>query len=462
MYEDFLRKIPLFAELPAEDLARLCQMVEEVRLTTGEILFHEGSVADKAYVLYEGELEVFRLVDGRKVFIDTQNKPGTVIGEMALLEETTRLASLRAQRDSLLLSLDHNQIQELLVLSPTAAKIMLHTLSRRWRALEAQVQHNERMAQLGTLTAGMAHELNNPAAAVVRGSGQLQALIGRAEEARAALDRLQLTDEQQAYVIKLAKQIQTTAVAPLILDPLSRSDREEGIENWLDDQAIANGWELAPTLANLGLEPPHLTDLAALFTTTQLPILLSWAEVSYSAQSLIHEITQGAGRIAEIVKALKSYVYLDQAPLQNIDIHAGLNNTLIILRSKLKPNITIKQEYDPHLPGIMAYGSELNQVWTNMIDNAIDALADGGEITIRTRQEGAQVVVEIEDNGPGISDTQRTKIFDPFFTTKSPGQGTGLGMTISYNIVARHNGEINVSSEPGRTIFQVRLPLRDE
>ena len=459
MYEDFLRGIPLFAELPDKDLARLCQMVKEVHLKAGEILFHEGSVADRAYILHEGELEVFRYVDDRKVFIDLQSKPGTVIGEMALLEETTRLATLSALRDSFLLSLDQAQMYELLTASPTAAKIMLHTLSRRWRGIETQVRHNEKMAQLGTLTAGIAHELNNPAAAVLSSSGQLQTLISQAEQARVTLDRLQLTAEQQVQVARLAQQVQAAAASPPIINSLARSDLEMKVEDWLDDQAIANAWELAPTLVNLGLEPTDLADLAAIFTASQLRTLLTWLEASYSVHSLISEITLGAGRIAEIVKTLKSYIYLDQAPRQNVDIHTGLNNTLLVLNRKLKPNIIVKQQYASHLPVVMANGSELNQVWTNIIDNAIDALPDGGAITIRTRVEGAAVVVEIEDNGSGIPEAHLTKVFDPFFTTKPPGKGTGLGLALCYNIVQMHNGQINISSKPGQTSFQVRLPL---
>ena len=188
-------------------------------------------------------------------------------------------------------------------------------------------------------------------------------------------------------------------------------------------------------------------------------MFLRWLCATYTVHSLLAEIMQGAGRMADIVKALKSYVYLDQAPVQNVDVHAGLDNTLIILRHKLTPQISIRREYAPDLPQITAYASELNQVWTNILDNALDALGGQGEIMIQTQQEADDVLVTIADNGSGILPTHLTKIFDPFFTTKPPGKGSGLGLNVSYNIVQRHNGEIAVNSEPGQTIFQVRLPV---
>lgn len=454
-----MRKVPLFADLPAEDLAQLCQMTREVHLPAGQVLFTEGSLADRAYIIYEGELEIVKNVDGREILLDVQSVPGTVIGEMALLEETARLATVRAARDTLLLTLDHNQIHELFNLSPGAAEIMLHTIMGRWRGMEALVHHNEKMAQLGRLTAGIAHELNNPAATVLRGVGQLQMLLDNSEQARVALDRLSLTAGQQARVAALARQVQEVAARPLALNVLTRSDREEELETWLEDHAIPDAWELASILVNLGLEPAHLAELAEVFPPEQLSVLIRWLGATYTARSLLNEIAQGAGRIAETVQALKSYVYLDRAPVQNVDIHAGLDDTLIILRSKLEPDVVVYKVYASHLPQITAYGSELNQVWTNIIDNAADALPGRGEIIIRTRQEGAEVVVEIEDNGPGIPPANLPKIFDPFFTTKPPGKGAGLGLNISYNIVQKHHGQITVASEPGQTVFQVRLPV---
>ncbi|MBX3055409.1 MAG: hypothetical protein KF770_02960 [Anaerolineae bacterium] len=378
---------------------------------------------------------------------------------MALLEETTRLATVRALQDSFLLTLDHHQMHQLLNLSPTAATVMLHTLTRRWRGIETHVRHNEKMAQLGTLTAGIAHELNNPVAAVSRSANQLQAILRRSELAWTALNQLGLTAGQQTEVAVYSRRIEEVANQPLTLDALRRSDYEEEVEHWLEGQSIPAPWEVAPTLVSLGFVAAELGRLTAVFTPTQLPVLLNWLESAYTAHSLLSEVVQAASRIAEIVNALKSYAYLDQAPIQNVDIHEGLENTLVILRHKLGTHVTIRREYTPALPRITAYGSELNQVWTNIIANAADALNGQGQITLRTRQEEDVVIVEIEDDGPGIAPAHLPKIFDPFFTTKPPGKGTGLGLNICYNIITKHKGDIVVTSEPGRTLFQVHLPV---
>jgi signal transduction histidine kinase len=235
------------------------------------------------------------------------------------------------------------------------------------------------------------------------------------------------------------------------------------LETWLEDQGIENGWEFAPMLVSLGYDTNELTGLAENFTVGQFPAVITSLSSTYTIYSLLGEIGQGTERITEIVKALKTYTYMDQAPVQAVDVHEGLNNTLVMLRSRLKAGINVRREYADDLPRIEAYGSELNQVWTNIIDNAITAMEGQGEIILRTRRDGQWVVVEIEDNGPGIPEAIQSKIFDPFFTTKPPGEGTGLGLNISHNIVVqKHQGKITVHSQPGQTCFQVRLPINFE
>ena len=228
----------------------------------------------------------------------------------------------------------------------------------------------------------------------------------------------------------------------------------------MDEQEIEDPWELAPSLANLGYTPAELESMTETFAAGQLQPVMASLSARYTVHNLLAELSQGAQRISEIIKALKSYVYLDQAPVQTIDIHIGLDDTLLILRNKLKSGITVRREYAPDLPKIEAYASELNQVWTNLIDNAADALDGQGEITIRTRQEGDWVVVEVEDNGPGIPPEIQSRIFDLFYTTKPQGEGTGLGLHISYNIVVdKHRGDIKLISKPGQTCFQIWLPI---
>jgi signal transduction histidine kinase/predicted CoA-binding protein len=458
---DFLKKIPLFEGLPDEDFERLCQMVHEVHLPEGTQLFTEGSLGDKAYVIVEGQIEILKVSGGRNVLLAVR-QPGEVIGEMSLLEAAPRFASGRARTDSVLLEISHDQLNELLNSSPSAARAMLYTFVSRLRSSEILLRQSEKMAQLGTLTAGIAHELNNPAAAAKRGSSQLLVAMNDLQQAQRELNRVNLSDDQWDQLLELESQARERAGKALDLDSLSRSDRENELETWLEDHGIEDGWELAPILVNLEYEVGQLEELAETFNTAQFPSVVDWLGSTFTSYSLLAEIGQGAERIADIVKSLKAYVYLDQAPIQSVDLNEGLDNTLIMLRHKLKQGINVRREYDEHLPRVMAYGSELNQVWTNIIDNAIDAMDGKGEITLRTQQQGDWVVAEIEDTGPGIPDEIQPKIFSPFFTTKPVGKGTGLGLNISYKIVQKHGGEIKVFSQPGKTRFQVCLPVNFE
>ena len=459
---DFLKKMPLFADLSKEDLLRLCQDVDELHLSKGDELVAEGSTGDQAYVIKEGQLEVLKVSSGRAVLLAVR-QPGEVIGEMALLEEAPRMASVRARTNSVVLAIHKKQLDELLHTSRSAAHAMFRVMLSRLRETEATVRQSEKMAQLGTLTAGVAHELNNPAAAVKRGADQSHAAITRLEEAQTQLGRLDLNEAQQQALEDRAQRAQDQATRPQELDALARSDREYELETWLEDRDVADAWELAPTMVNLDYDDAQLAALARDFDPDQLPVVIGWLSATYAVHNLLTEVGQGAGRISDIVKALKTYSYLDQAPVQSVDVHEGMDNTLIILRSKLSNGISVRREYAPDLPKIQAYGSELNQVWTNILDNAADALDGQGQITIRTRQDGDSVVVEIEDDGPGIPAEIQSRIFDSFFTTKPPGQGTGLGLDISYNIVVyKHRGDIKLHSKPGQTRFEVWLPVNFE
>ena len=328
------------------------------------------------------------------------------------------------------------------------------------KTAERVLQQSEKMATLGTLAAGVAHELNNPAAAAQRAAEHLADNFGKMQQANLGLAQLDLSDAEQERVVALDAMAKERGASPSELDPLARSEHLDEIEDWLEERGVSDGWELAPALIDMDFGIGSLNALERDFDAEQVPVVVVWLSRAFPVYSLLAEIAHGAGRISEIVGALRAYSYLGQGPMQLVDVNEGLRHTLIILRSKLKAGITVEQKFDDELPRIMAYGGELNQVWTNLIDNAASAMNGRGSISIRTRLDGDWVVVDIEDAGPGIPEENVPRIFDAFFTTKAPGEGTGLGLNTSYNIVVqKHHGHIDVDSQPGRTRFTVKVPL---
>ena len=338
----------------------------------------------------------------------------------------------------------------------------LRDLERAYLRQELVLRQQDKLATLGKLCAGMAHELNNPAAAAQRGAVQLGDALATLQRALLAVGGAGLSDTQRALLGELQTAAAERAGAPATLSMLERSDREGRLQPWLEARAVDRPWEVAPPLVDAGFGPAELEPAEATFSPERLGPVLTWLGATAAALGLIAEISHGAGRIVDLVRALKSYSYMDQAPVQLVDVHEGLDSTLVMLRSKLK-RIEVLREYLAQPPDVQAYGSELNQVWTNILDNAADVLApmDGkGTITIRTRREGAHLIVQIEDNGPGIPDALQARVFDPFFTTKPPGQGLGLGLNISHTIVSqRHKGKLTVISRPGQTRFEASLPI---
>jgi signal transduction histidine kinase len=452
----FLRNVPLFSDLPDSDLQEMCAHVDEVHLSPGEMLFEEGSIGGHAYVIKDGQIEIFTRFAGRKVPLAVRQE-GEVIGEISLLEASPRTASGQAVTDCSLISISHDLLDELLNTSPAAARTMLKTIVVRLQSTEATLLQSKKMAQLGTFTAGIAHELNNPSSSVQRGSEQLMNCLQEHRSVLFDIRSLQITDDQANQLQVLGEHVHERARLQTELRPIDRLDRELELETWFENRGM-DLYGLIPTLINLDYDQSAMQDIASNYPTQALPVILKWITLEYETYRLLDEIHQGAGRISEIIQALKSYAYLDQAPTQEIDIHEGLRNTLVILRHKLKEGIDVHTDFVSGIPKLTAYGSELNQVWTNIIDNAIDAMKGSGKLILRTRHEEPWVVVEIEDTGPGIPEDVQPRLFEPFFTTKPVGKGTGLGLNISYKIIQKHGGDIRVDSQPGKTCFQILLP----
>jgi signal transduction histidine kinase len=469
---DFLRKQLLFAGLSEDDLIWLELMSEPVSISAGEYLMKEGGEGDGLYIASEGEFEVVKRSGNQDVTIAVRGA-GEIFGEMSLLDGTPHSASVRAVNDGHLFKISAAVFRDLLATRPQATLAILRTVTARLRNTEVMLRQNEKMAALGTLSAGLAHELNNPAAAASRSVAQLRDTLVEWQRAAAELAALSLDARQKETINRLRAEMATRAAAPVKLDPLARSDRESAMQEWLEARGVDDAWQFAPTLVTFGWDIAALDKLGSEFGAA-VGTVARWLGVGCAVYGLLDEVGASAARVSEIVKAVKSYSYLDQAPIQQVDVHEGLENTLVILKHKLKNGVQVTRDYAPDLPLIEAHGSELNQVWTNIIDNAIDAMypqrpsseletlgmESNGTLRLRTYRSGDHVVVEITDNGLGIPPEIKDRIFEAFFTTKPPGIGSGLGLHISYNIIEKHRGRVKVDSKPGETTFQVTLPIQ--
>ncbi|HLE91487.1 MAG TPA: ATP-binding protein [Anaerolineales bacterium] len=429
-----------------------------VSLRAGEILIKQGDPGDSAFVVVKGEFEIQKQSGQSLIKIDVRN-PGDVVGEMALLSRGPRNATVISKTDSETLCISQEAFENLLASSSSASLAVLHWVMSRLSQNEALLHQQEKMAALGTLSAGLAHELNNPAAAAQRSASQLKEAQSKwldlTHQIEAVAFRENQTDWFNGFMQEAARRLES----PLKLDALEKIDLVDQLQTWLEANGAESAWELAPAMVNFGWNIGSLDKLKGELPQSFFHLSVQWVSAGCLMMGLLSEVLQTTERISQIVHAVKSYTYLDQAPLLEVDIHEGLESTLVIMQHKLKRGVIVKREYSPNLPRIEAFASELNQVWTNIIDNAIDAMNGKGEIKIKTYEEDNRVIVEVTDNGPGIPEEIQSRILEPFFTTKAPGHGTGLGLHISHDIVAnRHHGQLLVESKPGETKFKVILP----
>lgn len=447
----------LFPKLSDEALQQLQQQGTEIQLDAGDVLFSEGDADDNFLVVLEGEIKIAKQVGGETRLL-TIHRRGEFIGELSMLTGSGLNASAYAIAPSRVLRIESDTFKQIVTECSPLADILFSAMAERTKDVEGQLRQQEKLAALGKLSAGLAHELKNPAAAGGRAATSLRDRFRELQSLALQLNSLSKTQLNFLADVHRQASLHSTTSSPL--DPLAQSDREDEVTDWLEAHDVTDGWKLAPTLVTAGLDTEKLDNLADNIAADSLDVVLTWLEATLASSCLLNEIEQSTARISELVGAVKAYSYMEQAPLQEVDVHEGIEKTLLILGHKLKKGVVVTREYDRTLPRIWANGSELIQVWTNLIDNAIDAMEGKGQIWIRTSRDNNCVLVEIADNGPGIPPAIGCRIFEPFFTTKGVGKGSGLGLDIAYRIVVkRHKGEINFDSKPGDTRFQVHLPI---
>ncbi|HKT48254.1 MAG TPA: ATP-binding protein [Candidatus Acidoferrales bacterium] len=453
-----LRKIIAFRDLSEDDMTWLVQHMEEVQFRAGEVYGRPGDPLEHLFVLLEGEVQGERPgMPGTPTFTATA---GDITGLLPFSRLTHFKHISRAVLPTRGVRLHKRDFPEMLHRIPVLAQRLVALMSDRIREYTRMETQQDKLMALGKLSAGLAHELNNPAAAARRASQDLMKAMDRVRAASMKLMQHAPAEPQRNAILQFERAAGETAIARAIpADPLERSDCEEAVTSWLEEHNIDEPWEIASTLADGGVTSEKLDELLGIVGTTIIGPAVHRVAAIITIYGLIQEIDNSTRRISELVTAVKRYSYMDQAPMQEVDLHDDLENTLKIFGHRLKKGVNVVREYDPQLPRVCAFGSELNQVWTNLIDNAIDAMQGQGELRIRTCRELDSVVVEICDNGPGVPQEIQSRIFDPFFTTKGVGEGTGLGLDTASRIVRKHHGYIELKSAPGDTRFRVRLPI---
>ncbi|MFJ3514009.1 ATP-binding protein [Streptomyces sp. NPDC090131] len=456
----------LFEKLSPEQLGRLCGEGRVERFGTGPV-YTEGAPATCFYVMIEGTVVLSRRVGGDDVEVSRTSQRGVYAGAMqAYLGEQvpqTYVNSMRVTEPTRFFVLPAQSFADIMREWFPMAAHLLEGLFFGSKNTQRAIGQRERLLALGSLSAGLTHELNNPAAAAVRATATLRERVGKMRHKLAHISQGQYSREVIADLIEIQERTVERVAKATALSPLEASDREDELADWLDDHGIQEGWRLAPTFVQAGLDTDWLEHVAATVSEEILPSAIGWLNYTVETELLMDEIDDSTTRISHLVDAAKQYSQLDRAPYRVVDVHELLDSTLLMLSGKIGSRVRVVKDYDRSVPDVPAYPAELNQVWTNLIDNAVFAIGStGGEgtLTVRTAREGDRLLVEFRDTGPGIPADIRSRIFDPFFTTKPVGEGTGLGLDISWRIVvSKHHGSLQVESVPGDTRFQVLLPL---
>ena len=456
-----LLALELFQHLPQHRLDWVCNRAQFLELASGEILVREGEAGRGFFVLSSGRIGITRLSEGVEIPTGQHQAPA-FFGEVQILTDEPVPVTLSALSPCQLHLISADDFRELLHECREFERTLFRVVEKRLRGLESFIRQREKMAALGTLAAGLAHELNNPAAAVVRSLQNVVPALLELQRMNLVAGRRQIDEEHTEQWLKVRDDGYDAIIQDRI-DSMTLSVREEELLQWLEDYGVEQAWQLSQPLAAAGIEIETLDKLIERWRNdpTELRDMgLRWLALSFDVMSMISSGLRGAERISALVQAMKSYSYMDRGAQQLIDVHEGLEDTLRLFAYKLKQGIEIRRTYDSTLPKILAYGSELNQVWTNLLDNAIDAISETGVIEIATACNLDHIQVQITDSGSGIPTDVQSRIFEPFFTTKTVGKGSGLGLEMVRRIVDnRHRGSITFTSKPGETRFTVSLPL---
>jgi signal transduction histidine kinase len=456
-----LRAIPTFDGLPEDQLQWFIAHAKLVELQEGEKLFKKGDPADHMWIILQGKLQLLMEQNKQWLPVNTINK-GDISGLLPYSQLKIAAGSAVATSPTIILAFHRNDFPELERISPELTRRLVGVMTSRIREYTKTQEQREKLLSLGKLSAGLAHELNNPASAIARTTAELSKRIAKLPEQVQQMAVHRLTPKQLSAVTNLIQA--KSRQSPPALSSLVQSELEDELIQWLDEQEVEESWCLAETFVQTSITIADLESVAAQVPQKALSDVLSWLEVTLNAGRLLKEIEEASVRISGIVDSVKVYTHMDQASdRQWLDLHTGIESTLHMLSFKLKgKGIEVIKHFDENLPQVRGIISELNQLWTNLIDNAIDAMDTGGRLQIITHKEGVFAVVKIIDNGTGIAPDIISKIFDPFFTTKDIGKGTGLGLDIVNRIVMNHSGTIKVESKPGQTQFTVNFPLEGE